>query len=71
MKTRSFPLPVVYVALFACLIASAPTVAAQEFTKHFKTDLHVVSAEDTFLTALAGIEDPQEKRPGNGDKGGL
>lgn len=34
----------------------------REFTLHFKTDLHVVKAEDTFLAALAGIADPQEKR---------
>jgi GMP synthase (glutamine-hydrolysing) len=34
----------------------------QEFTKHFKTDLHVVKAEDQFLAALAGITEPQEKR---------
>jgi GMP synthase (glutamine-hydrolysing) len=34
----------------------------EEFTKHFKTDLHVVHAEDRFLTALAGITNPQEKR---------
>ena len=34
----------------------------EEFTKHFKTDLHVVRAEDRFLTALAGITNPQEKR---------
>ncbi len=33
-----------------------------EFTTHFKADLHVVQAEDKFLTALAGITDPQEKR---------
>ncbi len=33
-----------------------------EFTEHFKTDLHVVEAEDQFLTALAGISEPQEKR---------
>lgn len=33
-----------------------------EFTKHFKTDLHVVKAEDKFLAALAGVVDPQEKR---------
>ncbi len=33
-----------------------------EFTRHFKTDLHVVKAESQFLTALAGISDPQEKR---------
>ena len=34
----------------------------EEFTKHFKTDLHVVRAEERFLTALAGVTDPQEKR---------
>jgi GMP synthase (glutamine-hydrolysing) len=34
----------------------------EEFTKHFKTDLHVVKAEDQFLSALAGITEPQEKR---------
>jgi GMP synthase (glutamine-hydrolysing) len=34
----------------------------EEFTKHFKTDLHVVKAEDKFLGVLAGITEPQEKR---------
>jgi GMP synthase (glutamine-hydrolysing) len=34
----------------------------KEFSDHFKTDLHVVKAEDQFLQALAGITDPQEKR---------
>jgi GMP synthase (glutamine-hydrolysing) len=34
----------------------------REFTTHFKTDLHVVKAEDRFLEALAGVLDPQEKR---------
>jgi GMP synthase (glutamine-hydrolysing) len=34
----------------------------REFTGHFKTDLHVVKAEKKFLTALAGVTDPQEKR---------
>ena len=34
----------------------------QEFSDHFKTDLHVVKAEDRFLSELAGITDPQEKR---------
>jgi GMP synthase (glutamine-hydrolysing) len=33
-----------------------------EFTRHFKTDLHVVQAEDRFLGELQGICDPQEKR---------
>ena len=34
----------------------------REFTTHFKTDLHVIKAEEQFLAALAGITDPQEKR---------
>jgi len=34
----------------------------REFTSHFKTDLHVVRAEEPFLSALAGVLDPQEKR---------
>jgi GMP synthase (glutamine-hydrolysing) len=34
----------------------------REFTTHFKTDLHVVKAEEQFLAALAGVIDPQEKR---------
>ena len=33
-----------------------------EFTKQFKTDLHVVKAEDMFLASLAGVVEPQEKR---------
>jgi GMP synthase (glutamine-hydrolysing) len=33
-----------------------------EFSDHFKTDLHVVQAEDVFLSALAGVVEPQEKR---------
>ncbi len=33
-----------------------------EFSDHFKTDLHVVAAEDLFLSALEGIAEPQEKR---------
>jgi len=33
-----------------------------EFTGHFKTDLHVVAAEKEFLTTLAGVSEPQEKR---------
>ena len=33
-----------------------------EFSKHFKTDLHVVHAEDQFLSVLDGVTDPQEKR---------
>jgi GMP synthase (glutamine-hydrolysing) len=34
----------------------------EEFTGHFKTDLHVVRSEDLFLGVLAGVTDPQEKR---------
>ncbi|HEY4759799.1 MAG TPA: glutamine-hydrolyzing GMP synthase, partial [Thermoguttaceae bacterium] len=34
----------------------------KEFTDHFKTDLHVIKAEDRFLAALVGVVDPQEKR---------
>ena len=33
-----------------------------EFQTHFKTDLHVVPAEDRFLGVLAGVTEPQEKR---------
>ena len=33
-----------------------------EFTRHFRTDLHVVDGEEQFLTALAGVTEPQEKR---------
>ncbi|MBN2294244.1 MAG: glutamine-hydrolyzing GMP synthase [Pirellulales bacterium] len=34
----------------------------REFSDHFKTDLHVVEAEDKFLEALRGEDNPQEKR---------
>jgi GMP synthase (glutamine-hydrolysing) len=34
----------------------------REFSGHFRTDLHVVKAEDRFLAALDGVTDPQEKR---------
>ena len=33
-----------------------------EFTRHFKTDLHVVQGELRFLADLKGITEPQEKR---------
>jgi GMP synthase (glutamine-hydrolysing) len=33
-----------------------------EFTRHFKTDLHVVRAGGRFLQALSGVSEPQEKR---------
>jgi GMP synthase (glutamine-hydrolysing) len=32
------------------------------FGKHFKTDLHVVDAQDRFLSELAGVSEPQQKR---------
>ncbi|MEM9354331.1 MAG: glutamine-hydrolyzing GMP synthase [Planctomycetota bacterium] len=34
----------------------------EEFSGHFKSDLHVVDAEERFLEQLAGVTDPQEKR---------
>jgi len=34
----------------------------EEFSDHFKTDLHVVPAETRFLDVLSGITEPQEKR---------
>jgi GMP synthase (glutamine-hydrolysing) len=37
-------------------------IVLQQFTDHFKTDLRVVNGQEQFLTALAGITDPQEKR---------
>ncbi|WP_149496503.1 glutamine-hydrolyzing GMP synthase [Roseiconus lacunae] len=38
------------------------SLVIDEFSNHFKTDLHVVNAEDRFLASLAGITEPQEKR---------
>ena len=34
----------------------------EQFSNHFKTDLHVVDARDLFLSGLAGVTDPQKKR---------
>ena len=34
----------------------------QEFSDHFKTDLHVVEGEERFMSTLSGISEPQEKR---------
>ena len=34
----------------------------EEFTTHFRTDLHVVQGETRFLEMLAGVTEPQEKR---------
>jgi len=44
------------------LRANEAAAVIDEFTTHFRTDLHVVRAEDTFLSTLAGVTDPQEKR---------
>jgi GMP synthase (glutamine-hydrolysing) len=41
---------------------SEQALVVQEFSNHFKTDLHVVQAEDRFLASLKGIDEPQEKR---------
>jgi GMP synthase (glutamine-hydrolysing) len=37
-------------------------VVERTFRDHFKADLHVIDARDRFLTALAGVSDPQQKR---------
>ena len=37
-------------------------IVVEQFTDHFKTDLHVVDGKDKFLSALSGITEPQEKR---------
>ena len=37
-------------------------VVRHTFRDWFKADLHVVDAKDRFLSALAGVTDPQEKR---------
>ncbi|GIX03217.1 MAG: GMP synthase [glutamine-hydrolyzing] [Planctomycetaceae bacterium] len=34
----------------------------ERFQHHFRTDLHVVQAQDRFLSALRGVTDPQQKR---------
>ncbi len=34
----------------------------ERFSQHFKTDLHVVDARERFLSELAGVKDPQQKR---------
>jgi GMP synthase (glutamine-hydrolysing) len=34
----------------------------EQFSGHFRTDLHVVDARERFLSALAGVTDPQQKR---------
>lgn len=37
-------------------------LVVEEFTRHFRTDLHVVAGQDRFLDALRNVVDPQEKR---------
>lgn len=37
-------------------------IVIDQFTEHFKADLHVVQAESLFLRTLEGISEPQEKR---------
>ncbi|MFM8283650.1 MAG: glutamine-hydrolyzing GMP synthase [Planctomycetaceae bacterium] len=44
------------------LRANEAAAVIDEFSTHFRTDLHVVHAEKTFLDTLAGVTDPQEKR---------
>ncbi|MEX0700664.1 MAG: glutamine-hydrolyzing GMP synthase [Planctomycetales bacterium] len=34
----------------------------RQFSDHFQTDLHVVDARERFLSELAGVSDPQQKR---------
>ncbi len=34
----------------------------ERFSRHFKTDLHVVDARDRFLSELKGVAEPQRKR---------
>jgi len=41
---------------------SEQSTVVDEFTNHFKTDLHVVQAETDFLAVLDGVTEPQEKR---------
>ena len=56
---RSFPASW---SITACCARTRKKPVIKEFSDHFKTDLHVVKAEDKFLAALAGVTDPQEKR---------
>ncbi len=42
--------------------AGETEVVKHTFRDWFKADLHAVDAKDRFLTALAGVTDPQEKR---------
>ncbi|MCA9094368.1 MAG: glutamine-hydrolyzing GMP synthase [Planctomycetaceae bacterium] len=44
------------------LRAGESEVVRERFSRHFKTDLHVVDARDRFLNELKGVTDPQQKR---------
>lgn len=39
-----------------------PEGVVETFSRQFKTDLHAINAEDLFLSKLANVDDPQEKR---------
>ena len=49
-------------SITACCGRAKRAAVVETFSRHFKTDLHVVDAADRFLEALAGVTDPQEKR---------
>jgi GMP synthase (glutamine-hydrolysing) len=44
------------------LRAGEADAVRRTFRDHFRADLHVADARDRFLSALAGVADPQEKR---------
>lgn len=44
------------------LRAGERDMVVEQFANHFKTDLRVVDGRERFLTALAGVTDPQLKR---------
>jgi GMP synthase (glutamine-hydrolysing) len=44
------------------LRANEAEAVRRTFRDHFRADLHVVDARERFLSALAGVADPQEKR---------
>jgi GMP synthase (glutamine-hydrolysing) len=44
------------------LRAGEADAVRETFRDHFRADLHVVDARQRFLSALAGVSDPQEKR---------
>jgi GMP synthase (glutamine-hydrolysing) len=45
------------------MLRAGETEAVRDrFSRHFKTDLHVVDARELFLSELKGVVDPQQKR---------